>query len=379
MAVIAHNDSAIGKGRPGIVDALSNIDELSNEWLEAVLGVSVSQFRTVQIIDEGYASRLYRLYASTSKGDQSYILKLASDNSKQTELLETSVLTREVYFYQNLAEHVLNILPNIYCSAVNNERRQLTLLMEDLGEIPHKTFQASFADSERAVLEIAKVHATFWNAELLQRPELKPIDSQLDVAQLQELVDENLLIEANADYAFPYLTQCMGLLQKVAPWMAAETDQFRGPITLTHGDFHARNIHFMGDRTAIFDWQQAERGRPVRDLLYWIVFCTDVKTFHSDRESLTEVYWNKLLEMGVTGYKRRSFNQDLIEISFQIIPRVYCFQSLVEWSEEDRKELLHILMKADLLAKRNHYLAFLRVARWVAPVLITVMRWLGLR
>lgn len=55
------------------------------------------------------------------------------------------------------------------------------------------------------------------------------------------------------------------------------------------------------------------------------------------------------------------------------------FQSLIEFSDQDAHELVNFLTKAEMLAKQNHLLAGLRLVRVIAPVVFTVLGWLGKR
>lgn len=338
-------------------------------------------FSAKQIVGEGYASRMYRLdiqYEATESIPSTLILKLVTDNLQISGLLEDDALFREVFFYQNLAGRVESVLPKIYYSEAEANNRQLTLLMEDLGDIAHKEFSESLPNSISAMQMLAKCHAAFWNAEILNSSSLVPLDSVVDVDAIEALFTDNLEIEKAADYRYPYLRKCVQNVVKVVKWLRGEADVFSGPITLVHGDFHARNIHFGADRVMVFDWQQAERGNPARDVIYWLVTSVEPKNFLEFQPLLIDAYLKALDQHGVE-YSRKAFMKDYSDTAAQLIPRIYCYQSLIEWSDEDRHELLDFLENAELMARQIHLLALSRLARIFAPLVITVLRWFGKR
>ncbi|MFT7244084.1 MAG: hypothetical protein ACI82A_001434 [Candidatus Azotimanducaceae bacterium] len=346
-----------------------------------MLETEVLDFSASQIVGEGYASRMYRLnirYEATESNPPTLILKLVTDNHQMSSLLDDDALFREVFFYQNLAVRVEGVLPKIYYSEADPNNRQLTLLMEDLGDIPHKKFSESLQNSISAMQILAKCHAVFWNAEILNSSSLAPLDSVVDLGAIESLFNDNLEIEIAADYRYPYLRKCVQNVAKIVKWLVGEADVFSGPITLVHGDFHARNIHFAADRVMVFDWQQAERGNPARDVIYWLVTSVEPKNFLEFQPLLIDAYLKALLENGVD-CSRKSFMKDFNETAAQLIPRIYCYQSLIEWTDEDRHELLDFLSNAELMARQIHLLALSRLARIFAPLVITVLRWFGKR
>ncbi|MFT5561769.1 MAG: thiamine kinase-like enzyme [Litorivivens sp.] len=366
---------------PFSIPVLANIEALTTGWLSAALETEVLDFSASQIVGEGYASRMYRLnlrYEAIEHHPSTLILKLVTDNLQMSELLEDDALFREVFFYQNLADHVADVLPKIYYSGSDASSRQLTLLMEDLGDIPHKKFSESLPNSISAMQILARCHAAFWNAEILSSPSLTPLDSVVDADAVETLFKANIEIEMVADYRYPYLRKSVKNVAKVVKWILGEADLFSGPITLMHGDFHARNIYFTSDRVMVFDWQQAERGSPARDVIYWLVTSVEPRNFLEFQPLLIDAYLKALDDNGVD-YSRKSFMKDFSDTAAQLIPRIYCFQSLIEWSDEDRHELLDFLTNADSLARQIHLLALARLARIFAPVAVTVLRWFGKR
>lgn len=360
---------------------LTNIEELSTAWLSEVLGEPIADFSYQEIVGEGYASRMYRLnLVANDAVPPSLILKLATVQQSQVDLLDPEVFCREVEFYKGLGGELAEtgMLPRVYFADANKQLMQLTLLFEDLGEIPHKPWHADLAESLAAVEALAAVHAKYWQSEQLLEPTYAPLESELELSELLAVLQENLDQEVTASYSFPYLRSCVQHVQKLAKWLVAELDQFHGPMTLVHGDFHVRNIHFMPERVVIFDWQVTERGRPVRDLIYWLIMCVDVADSKAFKPKLIEAYLTALEKHGIV-YKKLELLRDFNESLLQMVSRIYCFQTLVTFSEQDQHELENFLQRAEVMAQSHFIRAQLRIARVLAPPVVWVLRLMGKR
>ncbi len=250
--------------------------------------------------------------------------------------------------------------------------------MEDIGDIPHKPFRENLENSLAAVEMLANVHAAYWCSDVLNDSRLEPLDVQVEVAELEKLLSDNLAVEAGASYSFPYLRQCMQHLLKLVKWVITEADRFTGAVTLVHGDFHARNVHFMDDRAVLFDWQVTERGRPARDLVYWMLSSVDVNDADEFEPQLIDRYLQTLVANGVD-YPRKAFTKDYNDVCNQLIPRFFCYQTLIQLSEDDDQVIEEFLERAERLARKQGLLNQLRVARIVTPPIMFLLRLLGLR
>ena len=135
---------------------------------------------------------------------------------------------------------------------------------------------------------IAKVHAAFWNDPMLDSERYNSLESAVDLNAVITLAEESIAQEEAAEYSYPYLNKIMKHTLKLAPWLISEGNNLAGNTTLVHGDFHARNIHFINNEVKIFDWQTIERGIPPRDVIYWILTSVDVSDQEAFREPLIE-------------------------------------------------------------------------------------------
>ncbi len=103
------NDSVSVPG-PGPVPVLADIQQLDARWLSVALDRQIDVFETHEIVGEGYASRMYRVIVRHEANAEplSLILKLATANEAQRDLLSDTQLFREVYFYRYYSEPLRN-------------------------------------------------------------------------------------------------------------------------------------------------------------------------------------------------------------------------------------------------------------------------------
>lgn len=379
------------------IAVLKEIETLECDWLSEVLQTTVTGFDTDEIVDEGYASRMYRLslrYAADEVGPESLILKLATANTAQAEMHEVATLFREVNFYAGPAAKLQGVIPKVYFSSGNETSMQLTILMEDLGPIPHKPFKETLENSVKAMQAIAKVHAVYWNDPMLRDVQYNTIETALDFNSVVKIGEDSLNAEREAEYNYPYLNKCMRHVLKLAKWMIDEGNHLKGDVTLIHGDFHARNIHFrtknsqdnliqdnftQKDDAVIFDWQTPERGNPARDVVYWLLMSVDVEDQVNFKEPLIEAYIEALRVRGIQDYGRKQFDQQYLDAVSSLIPRLYCYQALLEVSDDEKHIIPDFLDRTELMAKSIHYLAAVRVMRVFMPIYISILRLLGKR
>src|SRR5262245_367517 len=120
-----------------IVAPISDIEELSPQWLTGALGGgrTVLGVRAERVaVDGGFGSCLYRLfpeYMTQDPGPQTLILKLPSDNSDLLNALNEDIVFREVRFYRDVAGIVDCPVPHVYFSDYDAASGASSILMED--------------------------------------------------------------------------------------------------------------------------------------------------------------------------------------------------------------------------------------------------------
>lgn len=115
---------------------LADIAQLSTDWMSDVVGHPVTDLTIDEIVGEGYASRMYRVHLeSGGSAPASVIVKLATTQKEQQQLLDRDTFSREVEFYADVSQHITDrsLLPTVYFAGADEEGLQLTLVLEDLG------------------------------------------------------------------------------------------------------------------------------------------------------------------------------------------------------------------------------------------------------
>lgn len=73
------------------------------------------------------------------------------------------------------------------------------------------------------------------------------------------------------------------------------------PITLTHGDFHAKNLFLTKDNDLIFtDFCEVGLGDPISDLVQYIISDVEISVRKEHEFEILKSYWTKLTSNGVS-------------------------------------------------------------------------------
>lgn len=118
------------------------------------------------------------------------------------------------------------------------------------------------------------------------------------------------------------------------------------PLTLTHGDFHAKNIFMTKDKEIIFtDFCEVGLGDPISDLVQYIISDIETPVRREHEWDILKAYWTRLTSRGVS---EEEFPWErCVELYKTGIDRwVWFYPILLLWNF--RKEYLHDSIKAFL-------------------------------
>lgn len=280
------------------VPVLAGIEELSTDWLAHVLGQRVNDVRSEEMSGEGYNSRLYRLHLVGEEGlPESLVLKLMTTNAAVINVMASDEMFREVHSYKDLSDDIPHILPKVYYSEMDVTAAEVTILMEDIGNLPHHAFHADLDESVAAVKVLARLHAHYWDSD---DPRLLPFrPPEFELVPVLEALNNSLAIALEREEVFPYLNDCIRHVITLAPFLVENPPGPGGQVsTLLHGDFHCRNIYLAEGREILFDWQTAQRGNGAQDLAYWMITSVDVEDRPAFEPVLLETYHQQLCDGG---------------------------------------------------------------------------------
>jgi len=294
-------------------------DELSTEWLGAVLGQPVAGFHT-ETIGEGIGvmARLARVeltYADASgaaatDAPATAIFKCPTPVDANREVATLyGFYRREVHFYRDLAGQLPIRTPRAYFSDMHESSVPFAILMEDLGgsRTVDQLEGMQPADVERVVDAIAALHARYWDAPELERLAwVPPVNN--DQYKGFAAVMPQLVPVLEAKYGERLDPAGFGIVRDMCDLYTAYLDYWvaTGPLTLIHYDLRSDNLMFdpPGEPGAVclLDWQFPVRHRGTFDLSYLLGLCLLPTERRATEPGLLRRYHEALVGLGVTGY-----------------------------------------------------------------------------
>ncbi|MDG1231089.1 MAG: phosphotransferase [Pseudomonadales bacterium] len=263
-------------------------------------------------VGEGVAmmSSLSRLIPTYDKGATgiapvSFIAKYPAKNPTNREIATAyNFYEREVRYFAELAPLTTARCPATFVAQIDGD--DFIILMEDMGDydVGNQAIGATLAQTELALDELAKLHATFWD-KTSSIDWIPHVSNSFHATNMQTLVPmgwDNML--SNFAPLFPDRFHDMkdDFLSSI-PALQAHTD--RPPITLAHGDFRMENLLFGTEPEhqplAIVDWQGL-LGRGMQDVTLFMGQSTQTDVRRKHERTLLQHYVNKLESQGVAGY-----------------------------------------------------------------------------
>lgn len=332
-----------------------SLGEITPDWLTEALGSagpSVTGYRAEVIAQgAGFMNQLYRLRPVYDRADPSLpdtiVVKLPSSDPLLNEVTRRlGSHQREVGFYRELADNPHLPAPRCYYSSVDPVTGDTVLLLEDMSHARQGDSVAGCIADEahRAIVQLAKFHAGWWNSPALEGLEWMPCkDAEAELYQGMYPGAWQSLLES-AGSGMP------GGLRRLADWLQRELPKLKAelaaaPRTIVHGDYRLDNCFFAFGAEprppVVIDWEFCARGRGV----------CDVATFTSEtfpplqrREvepALVRTYHSVLTNSGVTGYSFEQCWHDyrlaMLELfAFWIVTGGYC-----NYDSERAKLYLH--------------------------------------
>ena len=331
-------------GGPTVPQSLRDI---TPAWLNEALGhsgvlddASVVGYSAETIAEgKGFMNRLFRLtldYDGDPSGLPATIiaklpstdplLKMIFDRLEQNQ--------REARFYRKLANDHHLPAPRCYHSGFDSASGNTILLLEDMKHARQGDSVAgcSMDDARRAIVQVARFHAAWWDSPRLDELEWMPLkDAESGVYQAIYPGAWESLVEKAGDGMPQGLRRLGDRLRPDVPGIKA--DLTKPPRTIVHGDYRLDNCFFSTGAHAqspvVFDWEFCVRGRGACDVATFISEAFPSQRRRAVELGLVRTYHSVLVDNGVSGYSFaqcwRDFRLAMLEsFVFWIITGGYC-------------------------------------------------------
>lgn len=341
---------------------IDQVEDITPAWLTSVLSKPYLKEREQVIectanqiaIGEGFSGRLYRLCLTfRTRKPSTLIAKLATDYAPIKQAMGPQTLYREARFYKEIAPHVDIDIPEVYYSAYGDNK--LVILMEDLGDIGLGSagLSASVKETRHAFAAIARFHTMWWNHDITKEDWLAPAAGTLDKQELSEALGASLKKYSDQ---FPYLAKCMEAYLKHVPNMPLDVVQ-QPPLTLIHGDFHRKNVHFRdGKSPLIFDWQIVEVNTPITDIANWLLMYLTTKDRRKHEVKLLRHYYSNLGKECKKTYSFKQLKSDYRKALMLATVRMYLVLEMVDLDIEGGDTVAPLLLDRIEYAAKDYKL-----------------------
>ncbi len=270
----------------------SSIDDVTKEWLSEILGAEVTGFE-VTFLEGGVLSDAFKLHDITYRTPpedlpSSVVVKITNAVAERRALAaQNRAYVREVRFFKELADEVPLRTPAVYAllDDGSDAYEYFCIVMEDLSTHSEVFDQVTDPPDEawtrKINLEVARLHASYWESDVLELDWLKLPGHQFRhaasdaAAGCPEAVDTFVSLWEKAFGQSPYqdawasvkpLTEMITGPHSQRLLEAIYRHYSNRPWTLVHNDLRADNIFRTrgteaerGELTYI-DWQLVSPG-----------------------------------------------------------------------------------------------------------------------
>jgi len=336
---------------------------------------SVRSLRLEDVARQGMMSDVVRLVPGYANSDasvaapRSLVVKLsATDQAMRMRGPTRLSYRREVSFYQQLQATFDVSTPRCYLAEVDFETGYHVLVLEDLSTATQRPLISgcSLAEARLAVVELARLHARWWDsaelASLDWLPEVGAVEEQAARDRHRQWWPE--FLEQAGHLLGPDMIEFADLLADgFAPLMNHLL--FSPPRTLRHGDYGLSNLLFdyrsSGGDTSdgpddiiVIDWQTISRGKGPWDLAWFLGQSLTVAQRRSWEKSLLKTYHATLVDRGVAGYDLDTCQADYARALAQRFGTLISSLVALPFSASQKAEIREVQLPRNLAAIADH-------------------------
>ena len=301
-------------------------DQLTAEWLAAVLGRPVTELSEVERIGTGQMSQTHRVRFVGDGTEDSVVVKLASDDqTSRATGVGMGAYLREIAFYRNLASRIGGPLPRCHLAEYDTAEGWFTLVLEDVvGAVQGDQIAGCTVPEARLALRsLARIHApvlgdlALGTADYLNPP--NPLTQEVLAMLLPGF------LERYGERVAPeHAEVCRRFIQVLGPWSEAQ----RPPLGLVHGDYRLDNLLFGDGVCLVVDWQTMTWGPAMLDCSYFVGLSLRTEDRRAHEHELVHAYHDELMAQGVNSlswdhcweeYRRQAFYGVLLTVAAAMV------------------------------------------------------------
>ena len=345
-------------------------EDMTPEWMTDVLrsrGVlakaRVTSVRAAGIAaGSGFVGRILKLklgYDIEEKGaPRALVAKLSVADPEMRKILQ-DFCAREIRFYEEISREARLRTPRRYYSELDIDTGESILLLEELvhARVGNNVTGCSLDDARRAVIDLARFHASWWGTPRLEEIRWLRAFSDDAVAADGRYRDSwetftakfaDLLTDSILELGLRFMEEIFRVYGRMS----------ERPRTFLHGDFRLDNIFFDdadGSIVAI-DWQIPAKGRGPTDVAYLLALCLHTEQRRAVEIDLLRTYHTVLLAEGVREY---DFDACLADYRLGLLQPVYRLVTAgarYDFTSERARDLCRVAIQRTDAAATDHNL-----------------------
>ncbi len=299
----------------GDVPLPTGLDELTPAWLTAALSdlhpdAVVEDARVVDVV-HGTTTKIRLALdlndVATAVGPPSDVCVKVNFESHAPTTLALFVYVNEARFYRHLRPHLPLVAPAAFYADDDAASGQGLVVMEDLvaaGATFGRNTEPLTADEAAGALDdLAQLHLRWWDDPQLEhltwlRRSLGRTDSNMAPWGGWDGVWQTMHRPERAALAPPSVNS-PERLAKAFDALVAREQAATAPVAVLHGDTHLGNSYRTAAGTLRWlDWQMVRKGRPMREVSYFLGCALDVETRRAAERDLIGHYLDRVASAG---------------------------------------------------------------------------------
>jgi hypothetical protein len=294
-----------------------NLDEVTPQWLTSLMrnrypGIEVEATRVIDI-KNSHTTKLRLAWDLNKVGKDAGIPEQVCLKANWSEGFESGEICElEARFYYFMRDQLSAPVPKTYYADWDGDGGgRGIVIMEDLGSVPgefgHSSHHLGVDGVAKGLETLAVLHGALWDSPKLdEQPWMHTsMNTPVDNDQLLRMYNYIALNVAKPSYQ-AFLPQWMFDTPELFSFAYDELAAFEmaqtAPRCLVHGDSHQGNSFLRADGQRVWhDWQLVRKGRPWRDLTYFMTGALTIEERRASAKDLIKHYREVLKSTGAQG------------------------------------------------------------------------------